>query len=104
MTNVRVAAGGAMWGDALEPALDLARRADVGYIGFDFLAELTMSMLHRQKRRNPELGYATDVVDWLRQLLPITRERGIRIVTNAGGANSPAAATAVCAMAREAGL
>ena len=93
-----------MWGDALEPAIDIARRGDVEYIGFDFLAELTMSMLHRLKRRNPELGYATDVVPWLRALLPITRERDIRIITNAGGANSPAAAAAIASMARELGF
>lgn len=104
MKTVKVAAGGSMWGDALEPALDLAKRGDIDYLGFDFLAELTMSMLHRQRRRNPELGYATDIVPWLRELLPITRERGIRIVTNAGGANSAAAGSAIASMAQDAGL
>ena len=93
-----------MWGDALEPALDLARRGDIQYMGFDFLAELTMSMLHRIKQRDPSKGYATDIVPWLEQLLPITRDRGIRIVTNAGGANCGAAAEAVLALGRDKGL
>jgi hypothetical protein len=93
-----------MWGDALEPALDLARRADIQYMGFDFLAELTMSMLHRIKQRDPSKGYATDIVPWLRALLPITADRGIRIVTNAGGANAGAAAAAAREVAAQLGI
>lgn len=104
MSSVRVASGGAMWGDALEPALELAKRADIQYLGFDFLAELTMSLLHRQKQRDPSKGYAADVVPWLRELLPITRDRGIRIVTNAGGANVSAAGADIMAMAAGLGL
>lgn len=104
MATVKVAAGGAMWGDALEPAIELAQRADIDYLGFDFLAELTMSMLHRIKQRDPEKGYATDIVPWLQTLLPITQDRKIRIVTNAGGANSVAAGRDVAAAAAQAGL
>src|SRR5437016_3879868 len=97
MKNVRLGAGSAMWGDALDPALDLATRGDIQYLGFDFLAELTMSILHRIKQRDPSKGYASDVVPWISQLLPVTRARGITIVTNGGGANSSAAGDAVIA-------
>jgi hypothetical protein len=104
MKSVRVAAGGAMWGDAIEPAIDLAKHGDIQYLGFDFLAELTMSMLHRQKQRDPAKGFVPDVVPWLRELLPITRERGIKIITNAGGANCAAAGAAALTVARATNL
>ena len=43
MKSVRIASGSAFWGDMLEPAIELAEKADVQYIGFDHLAELTMA-------------------------------------------------------------
>jgi hypothetical protein len=93
-----------MWGDAPEPAIELARSADIQYIGFDFLAELTMSMLHRLRQRDPSKGYATDLIPWMKELLPIARDRGIKLITNAGGANSKAAGEQVAAVGRTLGL
>lgn len=104
MKSIRLGAGSAYWGDMLEPALDLAEKGDVDYIGFDHLAELTMSILQRMKDKDPSRGYIPDVVPWMKKLLPITREKGIKMVTNAGGVNPQAGADAVANVARELGI
>lgn len=97
-------AGSGYWGDLLEPAIDLAKRGDLDYLGFDFLAELTMSLLQRAKRRNPDQGYIPDVVPWMQTLLPITHANGTKMVLNGGGTNCAAAAEQVLRVAREADL
>src|SRR5262249_52969954 len=96
--------GSASWGDMLDPAIELAERGDVQYIGFDHLAELTMSILQRMKQKDPARGYIPDLVPWMTRLLPIARDKGIRMLTNAGGANVQAAGDAVAALARDLGL
>jgi hypothetical protein len=104
MKTVRLGAGSGYWGDMIESATTLAKHGDLDYMGFDFLAELTMSLLQGAKRRDPSKGYIPDVVPWMRQLLPITHERGTRMILNGGGVNSPAAGEAVAAEIRRADL
>ncbi|CAN5679850.1 DUF1446 domain-containing protein [soil metagenome] len=87
----------------LDPAVELAERGNVQYIGFDHLAELTMSILQRMKQKDPKRGYIPDLVPWMKRLLPITREKGIKMLTNAGGANVQSAGEAVAEVARELG-
>src|SRR5262245_50074373 len=82
----------------------MAERAGVSYIGFDHLSELTMAILGRSKAKDPHAGYIPDLVPWMRALLPIAVHRGIRLITNAGGANPRAAAAEVAKLARELGL
>jgi Acyclic terpene utilisation family protein AtuA len=104
MRTVRIGAGSAYWGDLLEPAVELAERGACDYLGFDHLAELTLAILQRQRAKDPTSGYIADIVPWTQALLPITRPRGTRIVTNAGGANPPAAAGRVIEIAQAHGL
>jgi hypothetical protein len=104
MKSIRVGCGSASWGDMLDPAIELAERGDVQYIGFDHLAELTMSILQRMKQKDPQRGYIPDLVPWMKRLLPIARAKGIRMLTNGGGANVEAAGEAVATLARELGL
>ncbi len=104
MRTVRIGAGQGFYGDSLLPALDVARYGDVKYISFDTLAELTLAILEKGRKKDPNAGYTKDVVPMMRNLLPICRERGIKLITNAGGINPPAAARAVAQMARELGL
>ena len=104
MKSIRVGCGSASWGDMLDPAVELAERGNVQYIGFDHLAELTMSILQRMKQKDPRRGYIPDLVPWMKRLLPIARAKGIRMLTNAGGANVEAAGAAVGDAARELGL
>jgi hypothetical protein len=95
MKKVIIGSGSAYWGDMLEPALEMAERSDVQYIGFDHLAELTMAILNRMKAKNPESGYIQDIIPWMKKLLPVTVPKGIKIVTDAGGANPIQAALQV---------
>lgn len=104
MKSIRIGCGSASWGDMLDPAVELAEKGNVQYIGFDHLAELTMSILQRMKTKDPKRGYIPDLVPWMRRLLPIARAKGIRMLTNAGGANVAAAGEAVEQVAREAGV
>ena len=95
--------GSASWGDMLDPAVELAEKGEVQYIGFDHLAELTMSILQRMKNKDPQRGYIPDLIPWMKKLLPIARDKGIRMLTNAGGANVSSAGKAVSALASELG-
>lgn len=104
MKRVRLGAGSGYWGDMLEPAVELAKRGELDYLGFDFLAELTMSLLQRAKMKDDTKGYIPDIVPWMRTLLPITHAQGTKMVLNGGGTNCIAAADAVMAEARQAGL
>ena len=95
MKKVTIGSGSGFWGDLLEPAVEMAERGGVQYMGFDHLAELTMALLNRMKMKNPEAGYIPDIIPWMKKLLPITIPKGIKMMTNAGGANPLQAALEV---------
>lgn len=102
---VKIGGASGFWGDSATGAQQLAQVPGIGYITFDYLAELTMSILAAAKARDPERGYATDFVDVaVRRHLKICKERGIRLVANAGGINPHACARAVQALAAEQGI
>ena len=96
-------AGGA-WGDTSLSAPQLLDSGRCDYILFEALAEITMGILTRARQKNPELGYATDVVTMIGRDLPRFVEQGVRVVTNAGGVNPEAAAAALRSIADKAGL
>ena len=102
--SVRIGAGQGFYGDTPDGALDVVVNGDVRYVCFDALAELTMAILQKDRMRNPEGGYTRDLPVFMRRLLPAARERGIRLITNAGGMNPQGAAAAVRAAARELGM
>lgn len=102
--SVRIGAGQGFYGDTADGALDVARSGDVRYLCFDALAELTMAILQKDRIRDPSLGYARDLPSFLKRLLPVCREKGIRLVTNAGGMNPAGAVRAVLATAHELGM
>ena len=104
MRTVRIGAGQGFYGDSLLPVLDVARYGDVQYISFDTLAELTLAILEKGRRKDPAGGFTRDVVPMMRNLLPIAKARGIRLITNAGGINPRGAARAVAEVARDLGL
>lgn len=101
MKKVVIGSGSGFWGDLLEPAVEMAKRSDVQYIGFDHLAELTMAILNRMKTKNPEAGYIPDIVPWMKAMLPVTVPKGIKMITNAGGANPTQAALKVKEVIKE---
>ncbi|MCC6198517.1 MAG: DUF1446 domain-containing protein [Burkholderiales bacterium] len=102
--TVRIGCGSGFWGDAFDPADELLRRGELDYLAFDFLAELTMALLQRQRARNPEAGYVEDAVAFMTDMAGTARERGTVLVSNGGGVNPPAGARAVAANLRERGL
>jgi len=102
--TVRLGAGMAFWGDRVQPAIEMVERGDIDYLCCDHLAELTMSILAKQRARNSDRGYTRDIIDLLRGALPTIVEKGIRVVTNSGGANPRAAAEAIATLAKELGL
>lgn len=87
MKTVRLGAGMAFWGASVKPAIEMVERGDIDYLCCDHLAELTMSILSKQRQKNPEYGYTRDIIELLRGALPTCVERGIKVITNAGGAN-----------------
>jgi hypothetical protein len=102
--TVRIGCASAFWGDSTAGAEQLVRRGEIDFLVFDYLAEITMSLLARARARKPELGYVPDFVEAIAPLLPEIKKKGIRIVSNAGGINPQAAATALRRKAEEAGI
>ncbi len=100
---VRIASGQGFWGDLQSAPIDQVSKGPIDYLVMDFLAEVTMSIMQKQKRRNPQAGFARDVVHLIEEILPICMERGIRIITNAGGANPDACREAIfkCAQKKQ---
>ena len=101
---VRVAAGQGFWGDWLEAPRRQVEGGPVDYIMLDYLAEVTMSILQKQKARDPNMGYARDFVGAMESVFPAVATRGVKVIANAGGVNPDACAKAVAAAARAAGV
>ncbi|HEX2163297.1 MAG TPA: acyclic terpene utilization AtuA family protein [Thermoanaerobaculia bacterium] len=104
MRTVRVGNGQGFWGDNVDAPVELLRGGPIDYIGMDYLAEVTLSIMMRQKLKDPRLGYATDFVDFVRRVLPEVKERGVRILSNAGGLNPRACRARIFEVARELGV
>ncbi|CAB3837329.1 acyclic terpene utilization AtuA family protein [Achromobacter deleyi] len=102
--HVRLGAGSGFWGDAQDPAQELLERGNLDYLCFDYLAELTMALLQRQKLKRPEAGYVPDAVQTMVNLLPRATAVGTRLISNGGGVNPRAAAHRIAEGARQAGL
>lgn len=106
MSRRTISIGGAsgFWGDSSIALPQLLQHEGLDYISFDYLAEVTMSILARARAKDPALGYATDFVTLLGRHLPQIAERGVKLVANAGGVNPTACADALRAKIAEAGL
>lgn len=98
---VRVAGGQGFWGDSLDAPRQQVEGGPIDYLMLDYLAEVTMSILQKQKSRDPSLGYARDFVGAVESVMPAILERGVRVVANAGGVNPRACAAAIRAIVPE---
>lgn len=104
MKRVKIGAGQGFYGDMIGPALDLAKHTDVQYLCFDTLAELTLAILQKDRQKDSSLGFTKDITNTARTLLPYVREKGIKLITNAGGLNPEGARWEVMRVASELGI
>ena len=102
--TIRVACGQGFWGDLLDAPVRQVNEGPIDYLMLDYLAEVTMSIMQKQRARDPAAGYARDFVPLMREILPACVERDIRVTANAGGVNPEGCAGAVRNVARELGL
>ena len=104
MKTVRIGNGQGFWGDSVDAPVELLRGGEIDYIGMDYLAEVTMSIMMRQKLRDPSGGYAHDFVGFIRRTLAELAERNVRVVASAGGLNPRGCRAAILEVARELGI
>lgn len=102
--KVRIAAGQGFWGDLPDAPVQQVEGGPIDYLMLDYLAEVTMSIMQKQRSRDPRAGYAKDFVPLMKQILPACVKRNIRVTANAGGVNVKGCAEAVSEVARELGL
>ena len=103
--TLRIGNGCGFWGDNLDASILLAEQGGLDYLTLEYLAELTMSILARQKERDDQAGFATDFLDVLERLCPILQNKPrLKVITNAGGMNAQACARKARAILAAAGL
>lgn len=102
--TIRIGCGQGFWGDRLDAPIEQVRRGPLDYLMLDYLAEVTMSILQKQRSRDPSQGYARDFVPLLREIFPDIVEKDVRVISNAGGVNLEACRDGLLEAAREAGL
>ena len=101
---IRIASGQGFWGDLLTAPVDQVTHGPIDYLVMDYLAEVTMSILQKQRRKDPNLGYARDLVPLIEEIFPQIIDRNIRVITNGGGVNPVACALAIVNIARRKGI
>jgi hypothetical protein len=96
---IRIANGQGFWGDWLEAPVRLVEGGPIDYLALDYLAEITMSILQKQKQADPNLGYARDFPPLIARIAPRIRDGGVKVIANAGGVNPVACAREVVRLA-----
>ncbi len=84
---IRIGNGQGFWGDSIDAPVKLAKDGPLDYLTLDYLAEVTLSIMQRQKLKNPKSGYARDFIDMVSRILPEIQNDGLKVITNAGGVN-----------------
>ncbi|OWT56175.1 acyclic terpene utilization AtuA family protein [Candidimonas nitroreducens] len=102
--TLRVGAGASFADDRFQPAVDLAEKGELDYLVFECLAERTVARENLTRLKNPDLGYTPRLSERMAQVLPPVVRNRVRVVTNMGAANPPAAAREVRRVAQDLGL
>lgn len=101
MKTIRIATGAGYAGDRLEPALEAMEKGNIDYISFECLAERTIAIAQQAKLKDPSKGYNGLLEYRMEKVLPLAKEKGIKVITNMGAAN-PERAAEVCVQIAEA--
>jgi len=102
--KIRIASGQGFWGDLIEAPYLQVTKGNIDYLVMDYLAEVTMSILQKQKNKNPNAGYAKDIPPLMKRILPHCVEKKIKVITNGGGVNPEACANEIFSVAKELGI
>jgi hypothetical protein len=102
--SVRVGCGAGFGGDRVDAAVRLAEKAGIDYIALEVLAERTIALANLNKIKDPNQGYNPTLPVRIRSLLPVCKTRGVRIISNMGGANPVGAAHRILEIAEDLGF
>lgn len=102
--KIRIASGQGFWGDLIDAPVKQASQGQIDYLVMDYLAEVTMSILQKQKLKDPNLGYAKDIPSLMERLLPLMKEKKFKVITNGGGVNPIACKNAIFEVAKKLGI
>ena len=102
--KIRIASGQGFWGDLPDAPIKQVKQGPVDYLVMDYLAEVTMSIMQKQRMRNENYGYARDFVDVIEAVLDDIKNRGVRVISNAGGVNPSACKNAILEVAEKKGV
>ena len=100
---VRIGNGQGFWGDSIDAPVRLAKGGPLDYLTLDYLAEVTLSIMQRQKLKNPQAGYAMDFLELVKRILPEITEKELKVITNAGGVNPQSCREKLIELAAESG-
>ncbi|MDR7868596.1 MAG: acyclic terpene utilization AtuA family protein [Sporomusaceae bacterium] len=104
MKKIRLGAGAGYSGDRIEPAVELAEKGDIQYLCFECLAERTIAIAQQAKMKDPAAGYDALLAARMEAVLPVCRQKGIKIITNMGAANPEAGAQKIKEVAQKLGI
>lgn len=102
--KIRIASGQGFWGDLLVAPIVQVTKGPIDYMMMDYLAEVTMSIMQKQKLKDPKLGYAKDLIPLMEQILPTCVEKNIKVITNGGGVNPKACRDEIFSVAKKLGI
>jgi hypothetical protein len=102
--KIKIASGQGFWGDLIDAPVHQATKGDIDYLMMDYLAEVTMSILQKQRQQNPLYGYARDIPPLMEKLLPIIDKKRFKVITNGGGVNPLACRDEIFLIASRLGL
>lgn len=102
--NIRIASGQGFWGDLPNAPINQVKKGKIDYLVMDYLAEVTMSIMQKQRQKNPDHGYARDFVGVIEDTLTEISEQGVKVISNAGGVNPNACKDAILEVAKKKGI